>query len=89
MWKKNTAAIINCIGASMKQDLINSIKFKLSGVMLDGSNVKSLYKTFSVTVRLFDIRFDQIITKFFNMNMFVGGNNSTANWNLIVTSIDN
>ena len=37
--------------------------------MLDGSNDPGLAKMFPVTVRVFDVNFNRVMTKFLNMNV--------------------
>ena len=46
--------------------------------MPDASNDSGLHKMFPVMVRLFDVKFDEVITKFLDMNTPVGRNASTA-----------
>ena len=46
--------------------------------MLDASNDTRLYKMFPVTVRMYDVKFSCIMTKFLDMNMLVGREASTA-----------
>ena len=72
------AALINSIGALMKQYLINRMNGELFSIMPDASNDSGLHKMLPVMVRLFDIKFDEVITKFLDMNTPVGRNASTA-----------
>lgn len=72
------AALINSIWALMKQYLINRVNGELFSIMPDASNDSALHKMFPVMVRLFDIKFDEVITKFLDMNRPVGRNASTA-----------
>ena len=76
--RTKTAAIVNCVGASMKHDLVNTLQEEPFSIMLDASNDSGLYKMFPVTVRLFDVNFDLEMTKFLDMNMLVGRDASTA-----------
>ena len=46
--------------------------------MLDGSNDTGLTKMFPVTVRVFDINFNHVMTKFLDMNVMEGKHVSTA-----------
>lgn len=78
MWNNKTANIIYCIGAYMKQGLINRMKVERFNIMLDISNHTRLHKMFPVTVCLFDINFNRVMTKVVDMNMVVGTNKSTA-----------
>jgi hypothetical protein len=47
-------------------------------VMLDGSNDSGILKMFPVTVRIFDVNFSRVMTKFVDMNLLEGPNASTA-----------
>ena len=76
--RTKTAAIVNCIGAHMKEELVESMRAEPFSIMLDASNDTGLYKMFPVTVRIFDINFGRIMTKFLDMNMLVGREASTA-----------
>ena len=46
--------------------------------MLDASNDNGLAKVYPITVRIFDINYSCVITKFFNMTLIEGANASTA-----------
>ena len=47
-------------------------------IMLDGSNNIGLQKMYPVTVRIFDVNFNRIMTKFFDMNLLEWADVSTA-----------
>ena len=47
-------------------------------IMLDGSNDNGLEKMFPITVRIFDINFSRVMTKFFDINLLTGREASTA-----------
>ena len=51
----------------MKQDLINRMKVEPFNTMLDACSNAGLYKTFPVTVHLFDINFNRVMNRFFDM----------------------
>ena len=76
--RTKTAAIINCIGKHMKEELITDMRKSPFSIMLDASNDTGLYKMFPITVRIFDANYDRIMTKFLDMNMLVGRGASTA-----------
>ena len=46
--------------------------------MVDGSNDAGLEKMFPISVRIFDVNYNQIMRKFFDMNMLEGRDASTA-----------
>ena len=62
----------------MEQDLIKRMKVEPFNIILDACSNTGLEKTFSVTVHLFDINFNRVMTKFLEMNMLVGRNTSVA-----------
>ena len=76
--RTKTAAIINCVGSHIKNALVEDMKNNLFSIMLGGSNDSWLYNVFPVTVRIFDINFGRIMTKFLDMNMLLGPDASTA-----------
>ena len=47
-------------------------------LMVDGSNDAGLEKMFPISIRIFDVNFNRIMTKFFDMNMLEGRAASTA-----------
>ena len=59
----------------------------LYSLMLDGSNDTSLRKMFPNTVRVFDVSFNTVMTKFFDMNLIDGTDVSTAE--AMFQSVDN
>ena len=46
--------------------------------MMDGSNDTGLEKTLPITVRIFNVSFGKVITKFFYMNLLSGRDSGTA-----------
>ena len=46
--------------------------------MLDGNNETGLQKMYSITVRIYEVRFNQIMTRFFDMGLLEGSTASTA-----------
>ena len=58
-----------------------------NSLMLDGSNDTSLSKMFPNTVRVFDVSFNTVMTKFFDMNLIDGTDVSTAE--AMFQSVDN
>ena len=55
-------------------------------IMVDGSNDTSLEKMLPITVRIFDINFGRVMTKFFDRNLLSGRDSGTAE--VIFDSID-
>ena len=55
--------------------------------MVDGSNDAGLEKMFPISICIFDVNFNRIMTKFFDMNMLQGRDASTAEH--MFTSIEN
>ena len=47
-------------------------------LMVDGSNDAGLSKMFPITVRVFDVNFNRVMTKFFDMDLIDGTDTSTA-----------
>lgn len=62
---------------SMNEDVIKRMKIEPFSIMLDISNDTGFDKMFPVTLRLFDINFNGVMTKFLDMNMLVGRHAST------------
>ena len=46
--------------------------------MVDSSNDTALEKMFPISVRIFDINFGRVMTKFHNMNLLMRQNSTTA-----------
>ena len=46
--------------------------------MMDGSNDTGLEKTLPIIVRIFNVSFGKVITKFFYMNLLSGRDSGTA-----------
>ena len=62
----------------MKEELVSAMRTEAFSIMLDASDDTGLHKMFPVMVCIFDANFDRIMMKFLNMNMLVGCNASTA-----------
>ena len=62
-----SSAIVNCIGKFLQEELIQDIKNW--PLMIHGSNHIDLEKVVPITVRIFDIKFGRVTTKFFYMNL--------------------
>ena len=62
---------------SMNEDVIKRMKTEPFSIMLDISNDTGFDKMFPVTLRLFDINFNGVMTKFLDMNMLVDRHAST------------
>ena len=59
----------------------------LFSIKVDGSNDAGLEKMFPICFRIFDVNFNRIMTKLFDMNMLEGRDASTAEH--MFTSIEN
>ena len=84
--KTKTRAIINCIGEDYFDKLVTDMKNMPFSIMLDASNDQGLEKMFPITVKIFDVNYSRIMTKFFDMNMLKGQDASTAK--IIFDSVD-
>ena len=76
--KTKTAAIVNSIGDYFFEELKSSMEENPFSIMLDGSNDNGLEKMYPITVRIYDVRFNRVMTKFFSMNLLEGTDASTA-----------
>ena len=76
--RTKTAAIINCIGKHLQTEVIKEMKANPFSLMVDGSNDAGLEKMFPISIRIFDVNFGKVMTKFFDMNMLEGRSASTA-----------
>ena len=84
--RTKTAAIINCIGDDIKNELLRDMKSIPFSIMVNGSNDAELEKMFPISARIFDVNYNQIMTKFFDMNMLEGRDARTAKF--MFSSID-
>ena len=73
-----TAAIASCIGDHFFDGLKEKMTQSSFSIMLDGSNDTGLQKMYPVTVRIFDVNFNRMTTRFFDMNLLEGTDASTA-----------
>ena len=62
--RTKTAAIVSCVGDQFQLDQIADLKKLPFSLMLDGSNDTGVLKMFPVTVRIFDINHQRIMTTF-------------------------
>ena len=67
--RTKTAAIVNCLGDHFFEKLNSDIQEMPCSLMLDGSNETGLSKMFPITVRVFDVNFNKVMTKFFDMSL--------------------
>ena len=72
------AAIVNCIGTSLRDSLVEELKSWPFSLMVDGSNDHGLYKMFPITVRVFDINWNRVMTKFLDLNLITGRDSGKA-----------
>ena len=85
--RTKTAAIVNCLGDHFFKKLESDIQEMPYSLMLDGSNDTGLSKMFPNTVWVFDVNFNRLMTKFFDMNLIDGTDASTAE--AMFQSVDN
>ena len=76
--RTKTAAIVNCMGDYFFNKLKADMQELPYSLMLDGSNDAGIEKMFPVTVRVFDVNFKRVMTKFFDINVIEGWDASTA-----------
>ena len=74
--KQFVKAIFNCLGDHFFKKLKSDMQEIPYSLMLDGSNDTDLSKMFPIAVRVFDVRFNRLMTKFFDMNLIDGTDNS-------------
>ena len=85
--RTKTAAIVNCLGDHFFEKLKSDMQEMPYSLMLDGSSGTGLSKTFPMTVRVFDVNFNRVMTNVFDMNLIDGTDASTAG--AMFQSIDN
>ena len=85
--RTTTAAIVNCLGDHFSEKLKSDMQEMPYSLMLDGSSGTGLSKTFPMTVRVFDVNFNRVMTNVFDMNLIDGTDASTAG--AMFQSIDN
>ena len=56
--KTKMAAIINCIGGDIKQELVKDMSQRPFSIMVDGSNDAGLEKMFPICTCIFDANFN-------------------------------
>ena len=69
--RTKTSAIVNCIGAEFKAQLVNDMQNLPFSIMIDGSNDTGIAKMYPITGRIYDVEFNRVMTKFFDMNLGV------------------
>ena len=89
--RTKTACIINCIGDSMFKKLKGCMQKQPYSLLLDASNDKGIEKMFPITVRIYGINFNRIMTIFFDINTLMGHDASTAEslFNSVYTQLEN
>ena len=70
--------IVNCLGDHFFEKLKSDMQEIPYSLMLNGSNDTGLSKMFAITVRVFDVNFNRVMTKFFYINLIDGTDASTA-----------
>ena len=73
-----TPPIANCISNFLREQLIQDMKNSPFSIMVDGSNNTGLEMMLPITVRIFNVNFGSVITKFFYMNLLSGRDNGTG-----------
>ena len=76
--RRKTSAIVSCIGNNFFKQLNTNMEKFLFSMMLGASNDTGLYKTFPITVHIFDVNFGMVMTKFYDINYMKGWDASTA-----------
>ena len=76
--KTTTVAFANFIGDYFVEELKQGMQENPSRIMLDGNNETGLQKMYPITVRIYEVRFNQIMTRFFDMGLLEGSTASTA-----------
>ena len=76
--RTKTATIVNCLGDYYQIELIGDLKSSPFSIILNGSNDTGIEKIFSVTVRVSDVNFNRVMSKFLDMNIKEGKDVSTA-----------
>ena len=56
--RTKTAAIINCIGDDIRNELLRDMKRTPFSIMVDGSNDAGLEKMFPISVHIFDVNYN-------------------------------
>ena len=77
--RTKVATIVNCLGDHFFKELVTDMQNLPYSLMLDSSNDNGLEKMFPVTVRIYDVNFGRVLTKFLDMNLLEGQEASTAN----------
>ena len=67
--RTKTAAIVNCLGDYFFEGIKSNMQQLPFSIMLDASNDTGLEKMYPITVRIFDINYSRVMTKFFDMNL--------------------
>ena len=76
--RTKTATIVNCLGDYYQIELIGDLKSSPFSIILNGSNDTGIEKIFSVTVRVSDVNFNRVMSKFPDINIKEGKDVSTA-----------
>ena len=76
--RTKTSAIINCLGDEFKAELVDDMKKFPFSFMIDGSNDTGIAKMHAVTVRIYDVNFNRVMTKLLDMNLIEGSTSGTA-----------
>ena len=70
--RTKTTATVNCVGSHYQTQLILQLYLSPFSIMLDGSNDTGIDKIFPLTVKLFDVNFSRVMTKFLDLNIMEG-----------------
>ena len=76
--RTKTSASINCLGDEFKGELVDDMKKFPFRFMIGGSNDTGIAKMYPVTVRIYDVNFNRVMTKFLDMNLIEGSTSGTA-----------
>jgi hypothetical protein len=61
-----------------KKELVNDMKNSPFSIMIDGSNDSGMAKMYPITVHIYDVEFERVMTKFFDINLIEGRSSGTA-----------
>ena len=73
-----TSAIINSLGNKFKAELVDDMKKFPFSFTIDGSNDTGIAKMYPITVRIYDVNFNRVMTKFFDLILNEGSSSGTA-----------
>ena len=73
-----SSLIIKRLGDKFKAELVDDMKMLPFSFRIDGSNDTGIAKMYLITVCIYDVNFNRVMTKFFDMNLIEGSTRGTA-----------